>query len=85
MFVSCQVRVHRVSRSSGSPRGSYLEQTALFRCHTKRVKKLAVRFFLLALTTVFERSADLYYLDFCYILFLHMWDGSLYILVCGSL
>lgn len=37
-----EVRVHRVSRSSGSPRGSYLEQTALFRCHTKRVKKLAV-------------------------------------------
>ncbi|KAG0567303.1 hypothetical protein KC19_7G125100 [Ceratodon purpureus] len=37
-----EVRVHRVSRSSGSPRGSYLEQTALFRCHTRRVKKLAV-------------------------------------------
>jgi WD and tetratricopeptide repeat-containing protein 1 len=37
-----QVRVHRVRRSSVSARGSFSEQCALFRCHTRRVKKLAV-------------------------------------------
>ncbi|KAH9546562.1 hypothetical protein CY35_12G103000 [Sphagnum magellanicum] len=37
-----EVRVHRVRRSSVSARGSFSEQCALFRCHTRRVKKLAV-------------------------------------------
>ncbi|CAM6082961.1 unnamed protein product [Calypogeia fissa] len=38
-----EVRVHRVSRSAAARgRISSSEQTALFRCHAKRVKKLAV-------------------------------------------
>ena len=79
MALPCQVRVHRVSRSSGSPRNSCLEQTALFRCHTRRVKKLAVRYH-----SLFEKFEDPY----CYSLngillysILRMWHRSFDILV----
>jgi WD and tetratricopeptide repeat-containing protein 1 len=38
-----EVRVHRVTRSTvSSARASFSEQCAVFRCHTRRVKKLAV-------------------------------------------
>ncbi|KAH8957687.1 hypothetical protein BDL97_07G105500 [Sphagnum fallax] len=38
-----EVRVHRVTRSKvSSARASFSEQCAVFRCHTRRVKKLAV-------------------------------------------